>query len=163
MPFAFLFLRTRTHDLFPFTGLPEIAAKRDFREEEERSAHAGAALQERREKAADRDDEGSSPVTSTTKKRRVFALRFFVFADANPRPLFIIFHCYIYVRRIPQALPPADFSLRNRDLHLIIPLQYAGKHDQLQRKPGLGAVIAFCSIHQLREYPSALLFGTVGA
>ena len=36
-----------------------------------------------------RDQEvvGSSPVTSTTKKRRVFALRFFVFADANPRPL----------------------------------------------------------------------------
>ena len=97
------------------------------------------------------------------EKAKGFALRFFVFADANPRPLFIIFHCYIYVRRIPQALPPADFSLRNRDLYLIIPLQYAGKHDQLQRKPGLGAVIAFCSIHQLREYPSALLFGTVGA
>ena len=71
LPFAFLFLRTRTHDLFPFTGLPEIAAKRYFREEEERSAHAGAALPGRREKAADRDDEGSSPVTSTTKKRRV--------------------------------------------------------------------------------------------
>ena len=61
LPFAFLFLRTRTHDLFPFTGLPEIAAKRDFREEEERSAHAGAAPPGRRERAADRDDEGSSP------------------------------------------------------------------------------------------------------
>ena len=36
LPFAFLFLRTRTHDLFLFTGLPKIAAKRDFGEEEER-------------------------------------------------------------------------------------------------------------------------------
>ena len=103
------------------------------------------------------------PSPRPRKSEGFFALRFFVFADANPRPLFIIFHCYIYVRRIPQALPPADLSLRNRDLYLIIPLQYAGKHDQLQRKPGLGAVIAFCSIRQLREYPSALLFGTVGA
>ena len=75
----------------------------------------------------------------------------------------LIFHCNVYVLRIPQALPPADLSLRDRDLCLIIPLQYAGKHDQLQRKPGLGAVIAFCSIRQLREYPSALLSGTVGA
>ncbi len=62
LPFAFSFLRTRTHDLFPFTGLPEIAAKRDFREEEERSAHAGAALPGRREKAADRDDEDQEVV-----------------------------------------------------------------------------------------------------
>ena len=82
LPFAFLFLRTRTHDLFPFTGLPEIAAKRDFREEEERSAHAGADPPGRREKAADRDDEGSSPVTSTTKKRRVLPFAFLY----NERP-----------------------------------------------------------------------------
>ena len=95
LPFAFLFLRTRTRDLFPFTGLPEIAAKRDFREEEERSAHAGAALPGRREKAADRDDEGSSPVTSTTKKRRVLPSAF-LFLRTRTHDVFLLFFIAIY-------------------------------------------------------------------
>ena len=82
LPFAFLFLRTRTHDLFPFTGLPEIAAKRDFREEEERSAHAGAALPGRREEAADRDDEGLNPRHLDHKKAKGLPFAFLY----NERP-----------------------------------------------------------------------------
>ena len=41
------------------TGFPKIATKRDFWEEEERSAHASIALIGQCESAADSDDEGA--------------------------------------------------------------------------------------------------------